>query len=119
METSLYDRLGGSDNIRQIASDVVDNHVNNPRVRNRFADSDLVALKKSAAEFIITGTGGPEVYTGQDMRSTHSGMNIDEAELLAVMSDIMDALDKNGVGQREKEEVLYVLFSMKEEILFA
>ncbi len=118
MEQSLYERLGGSEKIIQIANDVVDNHVANPRIGKRFANTDLPATKKAAAEFIITGTGGPEVYTGKDMRATHAGMNINEAELLSAMSDVMDALDKNGVDQREKEEVLFILFSMKDEILF-
>ena len=44
-------------------------------------------------------------------------MNIDGDEFLAVLDDALEALEKNNIGQREKEEVLFVLYSMKPEIV--
>lgn len=114
---SLYERLGGSEGITRIAGDVVDNHCANPTIAPRFAGSDVPALKHAAATFFITGTGGPSVYEGKDMPTAHQGMNISAAEFLAVLDDAMAALDKNAVGQREKEEVLFVLFGMKSAIV--
>ncbi len=115
--TSLYERLGGSEGITQIAKDVVDLHAQNPRISPRFANVDLPLLKKSAAAFFITGTGGPNVYEGKDMLSVHSGMNIDHAEFMAVLDDALVALEKNGVSQREQEEVLFILYSMRHDIV--
>ena len=48
----------------------------------------------------------------------HKGMNIDNDEFVAVLDDALLALEKNNVGQREKEEVLYILYSMKSEIVY-
>lgn len=118
MTASLYERLGKTEGITQIANDVVDIHLKNPRVSTRYAASDISAVKHGAATFFITGTGGPNVYQGKDMLATHKGMNIDEGEFIAVLDDVMAALDKNDIGQREKEEVLFVLYSMKSEITF-
>ncbi|SHI05872.1 group I truncated hemoglobin [Ferrimonas marina] len=115
--TSLYERLGGSDGITRIASDLVDIHLNNPRISSRYVDSDVAALKHGAATFFIAGTGGPAVYGGKDMRTTHRGMNIDAEEFMAVLDDALQALQKNEVGQREQEEVLFVLYSMRGEIM--
>jgi hemoglobin len=114
---SLYERLGGTEGITKIASDTVDLHLDNPRIAPRYADKDVAALKNGAATFFIAGTGGPNVYQGKDMLATHKGMNIDDAEFNAVLDDILIALDRNGVAQREKEEVLFVLYSMKPEIV--
>ena len=114
---SLYDRLGGTDGITKIANDVVELHMKNPRIAPRFAGRDLAVLKKSAAAFFITGTGGPSVYEGKDMRSAHKGMNIDHAEFMAVLDDALEALQKHGIGRREQEEVLFVLYSMRGEIV--
>ncbi|GAA4901673.1 group 1 truncated hemoglobin [Ferrimonas pelagia] len=114
---SLYQRLGGRDGITQIASDLVELHHNNPRIAPRFVGSDLASLKQSAAAFFITGAGGPACYTGQDMVSVHRGMNIDGEEFLAVLDDALVALGKNGVAQREQEEVLFILYSMKAQIV--
>ena len=118
MADSLHERLGGSTGITQIANDVVDNHLCNPRIGSRFADSDLAALKHAAATFFITGTGGPACYEGLGMLAAHKGMNIDAAEFMAVLDDALKALDKNNVGQREQEEVLFILYSMRQEIMF-
>lgn len=117
MTDSLYARLGGSEGIAAIADDLVEIHVKNPRISTRYLNSDLPRVKRGAANFFITGTGGPDVYEGKDMATTHRGMNIDSAEFLAVLDDALEALEKNGIGQREKEEVLYVLYSMKSDIV--
>ncbi|TNE60143.1 MAG: group 1 truncated hemoglobin [Alphaproteobacteria bacterium] len=117
MSESLFERLGGTEGITKIADTLVDIHMANPAIAPRYAQSDTVAVKNGAATFFITGTGGPAVYEGKDMLATHKGMNISDAEFLAVLDDAMEALDKNGIGQREKEEVLYVLYSMKGDIV--
>ena len=44
-------------------------------------------------------------------------MNIDNDEFVAVLDDALEALDRNGVGQREKEEVLFILYGMKDQIV--
>ncbi len=115
--TTLYERLGGTEGITAIAADLVDLHLDNPAIAARYAASDPAALKRTAAEFFITGTGGPAVYQGQDMLAAHRGMNISPAEFLAVLDDAMQALDKHQVGQREREEVLAIFYGMKPDIV--
>ena len=44
-------------------------------------------------------------------------MNISDAEFNAVLDDALEALEKNNVGQCEKEDVLFVLYSMKNEVV--
>lgn len=117
MSQSLYERLGGTDGINRIASDLVDNHVANPAIATRFAETDIPKAKNGAATFFITGTGGPDVYKGKDMLGVHKGMNISASEFMAVLDDAMNALEKNSIGQREQEEVLFILYSMRSEVV--
>lgn len=117
MSESLYERLGGTEGITKIADTLVENHLANPLVSARYAQADKVAVKNGAATFFIAGTGGPDVYKGKDMIATHKGMNISGNEFMAVLDDAMDALEKNGVGQKEKDEVLCILYSMRTEIM--
>ncbi len=117
MSQSLFERLGGNDGVTAIANDVVDNHLVNAAVANRYAASDIPALKHAAATFFITGTGGENVYKGKDMLAVHKGMNISAVEFMAVLDDALLALAKNNIGQREQEEVLYLLYSMRSEIV--
>jgi hemoglobin len=70
-----------------------------------------------ATEFFCAGSGGPEAYTGKDMRSAHKGMNISEQEYLASMDDIVGALDKNKVDEDTKKDVIAILYSLKGEVI--
>jgi hemoglobin len=117
MSQSLYERLGGTDGITSIAGDLVDSHLANPAIAVRFAESDVPKMKNAAATFFIAGTGGPNVYKGKDMLSVHKGMNISAAEFMAVLEDVVEALEKNKIGQREQEEVLFTFFSMRSQVL--
>jgi hemoglobin len=116
-EATLYERLGGVEKIRKIASDIFDNHLKNEAVNVRYADSDRDEVVRIVTEFVCMGTGGPQEYTGKDMLSAHRGMNINEQEYMAVIDDIMAALESNGVGEREKQEMLSIAYSLKGDIL--
>jgi hemoglobin len=117
MSESLYERLGGTEGITKIANDVIDNHIANKAIAPRFADSDVAAVKKAAATFFITATGGPNVYVGKDLLAAHKGMNISATEFMAVLDDALAALEKNSIGQREQEEVLFALYSMRSQVV--
>ena len=117
MTETLYDRLGATEGITKIANDLVDNHVRNPLIGRRFAQANVDGLKKAATAFVVSGTGGPNIYEGKDMIGTHKGMNINGDEFVAVLDDALNAMEKNNVGQREKEEIVYILVSMRKEVM--
>ena len=116
-EASLYVRLGGADGIAAVVEDIWKNHTSNPKIKQRYAQSDPENVKRLVREFFGAGIGGPETYTGQDMLTTHTGMNISDEEFVAVCDDVLAALDKNNVGAKERDEVLCILYSMKNEIV--
>ena len=117
MTDSLYLRLGGTEGITRIANDLVDIHMANPAIAPRYSKSDPDKVKHGTATFFISGTGGPDVYEGEDMLATHKGMNISAVEFMAVLDDALEALDRNNIGQREQEEVLFILYSMRSDVV--
>ena len=117
MTALLYERLGGTEGITRIANDVVDNHLANVLIAPRFRKVNIAALKHAAATFFIAGTGGPQVYEGKEMGPAHANMNVSVQEFVAVLDDALAALTKNDIGQREQEEVLFALYSMKASIV--
>lgn len=117
MSNTLFERLGGPENVQKIANSLVDNHLKNPVIKTRFRNIDVEPTKLVVAQFISTGTGGPKNYNGQDMLSIHQGMNASPTEFMAVLDDALEALSKNDVGQREQEEMLYILYSMRSDIV--
>lgn len=118
MTTTLYERLGGAKGMARLVDDVVAAHLINPIVKTRFEKvKDLDHLKQMACEFFCAGSGGPETYTGKDMLTTHKGMNISEQEYLEVMDDIVGAMNKNGIAEDAKKDVIAILYSLKGDII--
>ena len=116
-DESLYNRLGGHDAIAALAQTVFNNHCSNETIKNRYVDSDPDKVVQKVTEFMCAGFGGTEQYTGDDMLTAHTGMNISEEEFNAVVDDVMKALDTHNAGQKEKDEILAALWSMRPEIV--
>ena len=117
MSGTLYERLGGEKGISAIATDIIHNHLKNPKVKVRFQNVDTDKLHRLAVEFFCMGAGGPQKYSGRDMKQAHTSMNISEEEFLAVTDDILAALDKHNINGSTKDEVLGILYSLKGEII--
>ena len=118
MNTTLYERLGGAPGIAALVDDVIAAHLANPVVKTRFENiKDMQHAKRMAREFFGAGAGGPEAYTGRDMLAAHKGMNISEQEYLAVMDDIVGAMEKHGLGAQTRNDVIAILYSIKRDII--
>jgi hemoglobin len=115
---TLYERLGGRPGIEAIVEDIWNNHVSNPLIAKRYANSDPANVKRLVTEMCCAGFGGPETYTGRDMIAAHKGMNINDTEFIAVCDDVLKALDKNNVGKRERDEILCILYSLKGDVVY-
>ena len=116
-ERSLYDRLGGHPVITAVVEETVTNMSSNPRVNQSFDKVDLKRLKKMVVEQFCALAGGPCVYSGDDMKIVHAGLNITESEFFAQVETLRAALDHNGVRTREKNELLRLLAPMKRDVV--
>jgi hemoglobin len=117
---TLYKRLGGREGIALVVGDFVGNMAADARVNARFKDIKgpaLEKLKSNLADQICDATGGPCSYLGRDMKTTHKGMKITEAEWTATVENLGKALDKHKVPPKEKQELVGVLVPMKGDIV--
>jgi hemoglobin len=118
VERSLYERIGGREKVKAIVEDIWNNHSKNPIVKDRFAASDPDYVKKRVFEIFAAATGATDVkYNGKDMKTAHKGMNISEMEFNAVVDDVLAACEKHKVAQRERDEVLAILWSVRKDIV--
>jgi len=117
---TLYKRLGGREGIAIVVGDFVTNMAGDSRVNARFKDMkgpDVEKLKSNLADQICDATGGPCSYLGRDMKTTHKGMSITDAEWNATVENLVKALDKNNVAPKDKSELLGLLGPMKADIV--
>jgi hemoglobin len=121
-KATLYERLGGAEGISTLVDDIVEAHLANPTIKARYGpmNSDpahMARAKQHLRDFLGAGSGGPETYTGRSMAEIHRGMNIDGSEYMAATDDIMWALDKNGIDEETKKDVLAIAYGLKSEIM--
>src|ERR1700757_637665 len=116
-QKSLYDRLGGKDAITAVVDDFVGRVAADKRINGFFAKANVPRLKTMLVDQICEATGGPCKYTGRDMKATHKGMGITNADFDALVGDLVATLDKFKVGEREKQELLAALGPMRKDIV--
>jgi len=123
METrTLFERLGGTSGIERLVDEVVSRHLENPIISARFRPylddpQKVEEVKSHLARFLELGSGGPQRYTGRDMRSAHRGMNISPEEYVSAIDDILAALETVGVDQQSRNDVLAIAWSLKGDII--
>jgi hemoglobin len=114
---SLYDRLGGKAAISAVVDQFVANVAADTRINGRFATTDIPKLKGHLVDQVCMATGGPCTYTGRDMKTTHAGMRISNADFGALVEDLVKALDTFKVPAGEKGELIGLLAPMKKNIV--
>lgn len=114
---TLYQRLGGEEKVRKIVKDVLDRNYNNPVIGHHFKKVDMNKLNERVFEFFSMGIGGPHQYTGKDMRSAHSDLNITEDDFDRANNDMILALKENDVADQEINEIISILNSMKGDVV--
>jgi len=114
---SLYDRLGGKTAITAVVDEFVAKVAADTRINDHFATTDIPKLKRHLVDQVCAASGGSCVYTGRDMKTTHAGMRLTNADFDALVQNLVTALDKFKVGEREKQELLALLSPMRKDIV--
>lgn len=134
---TLYERLGEERGITAIIDDFVPRVVNDPRVnwerkgvkRGGFlfrrepgplwspTPQNLSVLKKHMVQFLSLATGGPTRYEGKEMKSSHAGMAITNAEFDAAVGDLKATLDRLQIADTEQKELLAVIETTRPQVV--
>lgn len=122
MSNTLFERLGGQSGISTLVEDIVARHMENPTIQARFrpyleTPEKLDQTKQHLCAFLEAGGGGPAQYTGRSMPEAHRGMNINEAEYMAAMDDILSTLREHDIDEQTQQEVLAIAYSLKDDIM--
>lgn len=119
---TLYTRLGGYDSIAAVADNLLPRLMSDPQLR-RFWDhrgeDGLQREKQLLVDFLSSSAGGPLLYTGRDMKTSHKGMRISESDWSIFLGHLNATLDHFQVPQTERGEVLAFIDSTKRDIVEA
>ena len=114
---SIYERLGEMDGIRQIVTDTVALHHENPDIGHFFDGIDDEKLIKHVTAFFAAGTGGPANYEGRDMTSAHATMKMSNADFDSAVRDVAAAAAANGIDEETIAAVGAILESLRPAVM--
>ncbi len=120
MKKSLYDRLGGYDAIAAVVDDFIGRLVADKKLTKFFVGHSEDSLKKIRMHVIdqlCAAAGGPCLYTGRDMKTSHHGLGITSDDWDAAANHLVETLDKFKVPATEKGELLAFVGTLKKDIV--
>src|SRR5438309_11899562 len=80
---TLYKRLGGYDAIAAVTDDFIGRLASDKQLTRFFvghSEDSLKKIRQHLVDQLCAATGGPCVYTGRDMKTSHKGMGITESD---------------------------------------
>lgn len=117
---TLYKRLGGYDAIAAVVDDFIGRLATDPAVGRFFAGHGKDSqgrLRQLVVDQVCQVTGGPCVYTGRDTKTAHAGLGITENDWQISVKHFVATLDKFKVPQKEKDELVGIVASLKKDIV--
>jgi hemoglobin len=117
---TLYKRLGGYDALAAVTDDFIGRLAGDPTIGRFFAGHSTDSLKKIrqlVVDQLCFATGGPCVYIGRDMKTSHTGLGISEKDWETSVKHLVATLEKFNVPAKEKEEVLTLASTLKKDIV--
>lgn len=119
-EKSLYERIGGYNALAAVVDDFITRLVTDKQFEKFFSghsNDSKKRIRQHILDQFCAATGGPCLYLGRDMKVTHSGLGITNAEWDAAAKHLVASLDKFKVPEKEKGEVLSFVTSLKKDIV--
>ncbi|HEV7552815.1 MAG TPA: group 1 truncated hemoglobin [Candidatus Angelobacter sp.] len=116
---SLYARLGGYDAVAAVVDDFIGRLVGDKRFSKFFVGHSTDSLKKIRQHIVdqfCAAAGGPCLYTGRDMKTTHAGLGITEDDWNAAAAHLVESLDKFKVPKTEKDDLMAFVGTLKKDI---
>jgi hemoglobin len=119
-EQSLYQRLGGYDVIAAVVDDLFAEMRADPQLA-RFAAARGVDSRNRSRQLTVDQlcalAGGPCVYIGRDMKTSHAGLGITRKEWEATITHLEKALERHKIHGKEKEEFVELFERYRGEIV--
>ena len=117
---SLYKRLGGYDALAAVTDEFIKALATDPKLGRFFvgaSDNSKMRIRQLVVDQLCAATGGPCVYIGRDMKTSHKGLGITEEDWNIAVKHLVNTLTKFKVPEKEQKEVAAALMGLKADIV--
>lgn len=118
--TTLYDRIGGAPAVKAAVDIFYGKVLADARIAHFFDGVDMANQNAKQRAFLIMAFGGPNTYSGADMRRGHAHLvarGLNDSHFDAVVENLAATLKELGVGDAEIGEVANIAESVRDDVL--
>ena len=113
----LYRSFGEKPGLVVLMDDFMARLLADPRTGPHFKPADQQRVKEQLVEQLCALSGGPCVYKGADMKSSHANLDIKKSDFHALVEVLQQSMDARGIAFREQNKMLALLAPMNRDII--
>lgn len=118
---TLYEQLGGEAAVDAAVDIFYRKVLMDDSISHFFDDTDMDAQRAKQKSFLSWAFGGPNAYTGKDLRTAHRSMveekGLSDEHFNAVAGHLQATLEELGVAPALTAEVMSVAASTRDDVL--
>lgn len=114
---NVYEQIGGAAAVDAAVDIFYRKVLGDPIISHFFDTVDMDGQMQKQKSFLTMAFGGPNNYTGKDMREGHKDMNLTEEHFTAVAGHLSATLEDLDVPQNLIDEVMAIAASTHDDVL--
>ena len=113
----LYKAFGEKPGLVLLMDDFMTRLLADPRTGPHFKPTNQQHVKAQLVEQLCALSGGPCVYQGPDMKTTHANLDITKADFNALVEVLQQSMDARGIAFSQQNRMLARLAPMHRDII--
>ena len=113
----LYQAFGEKAGLVALMDDFMTRLLADPRTGPHFKPANQQRIKEQLVDQFCALGGGPCVYKGADMKSSHANLDITKSDFHALVEVLQQSMDTQGIPFRRQNEMLALLAPMNRDII--
>jgi len=116
-DTKVFQAFHGKAGIDRIVETFVERNFADPRIKDFFAASDKIRVKRTLKEQFCYILGGGCDYTGRDMKDSHKDQGTTNRDMNALIENLQFAMDQEKVPFAAQNKLLAKLAPQQKDIV--
>lgn len=114
---SVYEAIGGAAAVDAAVDIFYRKVLSDDRISEFFDTVDMESQHAKQKAFMTMAFGGPNEYSGKDMREAHKNMSLNEEHFNAVAENLVSTLTELSVPQEHIDSIVNICLSVKDDVL--
>jgi hemoglobin len=115
--SALFDTFGGKTGLVKLMDGFMVGLLADPRTGPHFKPANQQRVKEQLVDQFCVVMGGPCVYKGADMKSSHAAMDITKGDFNALVEVLQRSMDAQGIPFGAQNQLLAALAPMHRDVI--